>query len=364
MPILSKRFILCVMILMLGLLSVQLNELKVFAKSVTAEKSLALTFLRDVVCIDADAYDMSSYRFWTDQNYSEDWKVYPGHVSSNVQLSLTKTNSSIDAQMQFIDGKAIWCTLRYQNEPKMKVQWPVDLTGAAKSFLKRYKAAFNASYCDRLLPLLDEVNTLTKNWTIKGENLVLKVDVWKEDTRFYWNQLANGMEGGTLFSFTFEDGLPNGFSDYWGIWKIGNANVNVSEEEAISIAQKAAEIYAKEIGANIASVEATLDLYNDQIALRGGDRLVLYPRWSITLHFDKFFYANETMVTGYQVSIWADTGEIFHQTPEEFYSSLPPQASPPDTGIWILATAVVAVIALVIIPPIIKKDRKPLNVKS
>lgn len=301
------------------------------------EKVGLLTFLENVVGV-----DMETYKNFTDRS------MPLGAWETLIDYTLaTQSGNKLHGLARFKDGTLIWCTLyALKGEPVLKVSYAEDLLSAARGFLRRYSVYSNASYCNKLTPLLDEIDVLG-NYSKKSEEARLHVNINVKENRasFEWNYRLNGIDAPwKKVSFSFENGFFRAFGDTWGVTKIGNTTVNISEEEAKNIALKTAEGYINEIGAKVTEITSNLDFYNDGHAGRGG-RYTLYPRWLLFLHFDKPYGT----VTSYSVNIWADTGEVFHAGPQGTYSLAAPQGQLSDPIILIVILLLPAALATIAI---------------
>jgi hypothetical protein len=144
------------------------------------ERNSAFTFLRDVIGIDIEAYNMS-YKFVTDRNSRPELKVFPKHATDAILLLLKEENNVMEISVEFVDGMLEWFwVLDCQVKPKMRFQHSSDLINDARIFLERYEKVFNASYCSKMLPFLKEITTL-ENSTVEKNGLAFKVCVDIED---------------------------------------------------------------------------------------------------------------------------------------------------------------------------------------
>lgn len=336
----NKKIVACAMILMTTLIFVTIN-IAPYAKgfSEPQEKILATKFLKNVIGIDLEAYQIS-------------------YASS--KLVLTSESSRIEVLVQFVDDALIWCNLRVlEGRPILKAQYQyADKLNAVKGSLERYQTYFNVSYCSKLTLLLDKIATLDKDRLVKTENVTLDIKCEENYVSFTWNYRLNGIEASMRkVSFSFGKNYI-GFVDTWHIARIGSTDLRVSEEEAKNVARGIAEKYIKDndMGAKIVEIKTTLDFYNSEGTGRG-DRFILYPRWSVMLYFDKTYAG----CFGYYVAIWADTGDVFHSDPQGFYSPIEPQEPLLDVQIWIAMMLVPATLA---IATIIYRKRSPRYMKT
>jgi len=286
------------------------------------EKIIGLKFLEEVVGIDIKSYNLSGFRM----------------TENLVDFVLTSRGSKIDVMMSFVNQTMTWCNLYVSGTPILKIQYPNDYLDAAKSFLERYKVHFNTEYCDRLIPLLDKINTLDQS-SIVSEDAVLSLTGPENSVSFRWNCRVNGIEAPRKnLGLTFTKGFLRAFVDNWGITKIGGTTINISEEEARNVALNVSKYYINNIGAKVTEIEATLSITNDEDSGRGS-AYILYPSWHIMLWFDKFYPGS---IAGYYVDIWADTCEVYRADSWGWVGS-------PSGASWfdvILPTVVIVAIAL------------------
>ena len=275
------------------------------------EEMSALIFLEHVVGLDVGAYNVSISDY-----------------TSHLKVVLSNEQSKFSAGIDFVHGRPTWISFGVQGAPILKVQYPDNLVDLTKDFLGRYRVHFNATYIDELIPMLEGIS-LKGSKTVTAEGSVLEVTVDEWGVSFRWNY-RNGIEAQRKVVYiSLENGFLKTFGDTWGVTKINNTDVNISKEEAKRIALEAAKDYIDRIGAEVVSIETTLDFYNDppcpwgNYTGRGDDPYMLYPRWSVMLYFDKA-YGEYSKVDGYYVGIWADTGEVHSSHSQGYYGSTTP----------------------------------------
>jgi len=98
------------------------------------------------------------------------------------------------------------------------------------------------------------------------------------------------------------------FVDQWDIYRVGSAELRISEEEAVRLAKEYAKqyVYTSEgrLVGNFTFLEKPLYTYLG--THYRGDYYTLYPYWKVYLCLDKMYPGG---VTGIEVLLWADTGE-------------------------------------------------------
>jgi len=119
----------------------------------------------------------------------------------------------------------------------------------------------------------------------------------------------------------FENGYFRCFSDNWNLFKIGSYDINIDEKKAIEIAINAVKNYSYRVywgydtwetvsGFKVVGAKAVALMFSNSLwkwEARDGDPLTLYPMWIIDIYFDRLYPGG---VSGVDVTIWADTGEI------------------------------------------------------
>jgi hypothetical protein len=108
----------------------------------------------------------------------------------------------------------------------------------------------------------------------------------------------------------FQNNVIMELSDDWFLYDIGDAQVNVSQDQAIQIAKNAVQGYTVNVNGTPITDFGVLDspvsaeFYPHT---RPDVSLTLYPYWYVTLHLDKTYPGGFTVIA---VGVWADTGEV------------------------------------------------------
>jgi len=190
-----------------------------------------------------------------------------------------------------------------------------NITEAAKSFLEKYQT-YSSLNSTEMIAILSNVNT-TQNPTIISGDLKLTVThkdltgtAFGDSINFRWVHTTNGCEY-LLIDLTFKDGVFSGFIDHRPRYTIGDTAVNISKEQAITIAMEAIKNYSYRMsddrvvtGFNVTENRITANLMP---TVKEGN--VLYPAWSVTLPLNGTWPGS---VTELLVKIWADNGEVYH----------------------------------------------------
>jgi hypothetical protein len=292
-----------------------------------AEKKAAFEFLERVLDINVDNYHIVTPDFWVQE------MLHPGHVETWLSMDLSNGNQKLKIEIDFIDGRfhRYYVENSSQEEPLTNNPSFVDFVNTAKEVLNRYQLHFNATYCSLFTPLLEQVTQLDRNETVETDKTVLKFHAQDETghVSFLWYCKVNDIVAKRkCFYMEFDNrGFLVSIIDWWGIYQIGNADVNISKETAINMALELAQNLTEEIGAKIKSIEATLQFDGSS---ERGDCYTLYPEWDIVIHYDKTYYG----IYGYAVNIWADTGEVSYEAGRFFFDS--PEANQPVNPLIII----------------------------
>jgi hypothetical protein len=196
---------------------------------------------------------------------------------------------------------------------------------AAKETLGRYQTVFNAAYVSQLAPMTDSIASLDRGQTVETEAATMRFDpnatLGGSFTWIYKNATRKSL--GISIN---KEGVLDWFRDMWGINKVSNSQVKVSEQTAWKMASDNANAYAKQLGATVAKVNITFGYINSYPEARGGDPFVLYPSWDTQFTFDRPYGDNAQgdCITGYFVGVWADTGEVRTAIPQGFWGQPPP----------------------------------------
>lgn len=267
----------------------------------TAEgcKQLALMFVEKVVGINLS-------------NYITEIDVLGSQPNWDIYIKFQRRQESATIWVEFARGKIwhVWC------KPETPPSWlwadqADNSLSAVKQMLERYQfyfntssSPFNATYA-QFGPLLDKALP-NQNQTITDANMIFEIK--GNGHSFSWSYDISGIEKFIYLGIDMtEDGRLKNFWDNVGVYTIGSTEVNVSEEQAVSVALGYAQNYAEEHGRTIKAVNATLEFINDMEGFRGGT-YVFYFHWSVTVTFEES--ENDPYIFGYQVSLWADTGRV------------------------------------------------------
>ena len=301
------------------IVSADLNEFSASEK--------ALSFLSDVA-----NFDLSKYNVQTVFNRPYKNLFNYGIADWEIKYQLNSTESTLDVILVFRSDHVVRYNLYLYKGLPVYIQPIADNLDYLKGFLQRYQVYSNSPYLLNMRNMLDNIDDLNSVMVI-SENTKLTITSGGS-TYISWTYTVNGVDiSPNSVSFIFNSGGLNSFVDDWGHYPVGSTELMVSKEQAILIAKREAQNSTFVVGGAVVPTPnfTFVDQFNVAtwfMALRDGK---LYPIWDVKLALDKV-YLNS--VTGFQVKIWADTGQIQYLTsigmlgvPSEDNSSLTPTPS-------------------------------------
>jgi hypothetical protein len=306
-----------------GKLPVSLPKVNV-TKSAIEEKGLPI--LSNVLGLDLARYEATSKEGPQDL-YMD---VVP---EENVRYTLQSNDSKVELLCTFANGNLRMINvLEREGVPHLTnlatksldlgnaTLQVIDLVETAKGFLNDYQSYSGKAFYGELASMLNEVEA-GKNLTETSGNVKLEVTNSENSKTFRWTYASNGFEApDKCVALRYKDGFLKYFVDTWNLYKVGSRIVNISEEEAIDIAIERTRTFSWKMGSD----NNTVEIKNFTVAnamvwetvfrssliadeARNEDVLMLYPMYHVWVSLDKFYPGN---VYGFNVYVWADTGEI------------------------------------------------------
>jgi len=288
------------------------------AELTAQEKGLVIS--KDVIGIDTTTYMTNAINYQQD-SYLD---VLP---QENVHYELKSNDSELKILYTFINGKLHMIhVLENEGTPHL-TKTSTDTLEMAESFLGNYRNYSSDSFYGQLQSTLANVEANVNSVKTIG-NTKLEVATHNDCVTFKWTYTLNGIDApDKTVALTYENGFLKLFYDSWDLYNIGSTNVNISEEFAADLAMARVksddETFAvKNFTATGAMVVETVfrsSLVADEA--RNADLLMLYPMRHVWVSLDKFYPPGN--VYGFNVYVWADTGEICH-IQERFTTINPP----------------------------------------
>jgi hypothetical protein len=276
-----------------------------------------LTVLADVVNLDTARYTINTKQYQID--------TYLGGVlpEERARYELYTNGSKIEALYTFVNGKILMVDM-VENQGSPRLTKTVSGTAEmAKDFLANYQAYSKNPFYGELRSSLSGIGTQQNMSKIIG-NTKLEVNNTENRVTFRWTYVFNGIEApDKVVALGYEKGFLEYFYDSWDLYQIGSTEVNVTEKQAVELGLAKAATFAWPSGANSSALK--VQNFNVTGAMvwetvfrsslvadkpRNVDALVLYPMRHVWVSLDKFYPPGN--VYGFNVYIWADTGEVCH----------------------------------------------------
>lgn len=287
-----------------------------------------LSFLRDVVGLDLAKYNATLV---------SDRVEYPADLGGLAQeigkYTLESNESIISITYKFRNNTLSYSELTMlKGSPLYSQPLSANVLDTAKSVMQRYQNYLGASYCQAMRDMLDTV-TEVKTMTATAGNMKFDISGETDSPKFSWIYTSNGIDFTRKgMSLQFENGLLTYFIDNWHLYRIGSDSLNVSAEEAIRIAREAVpKNYSYQVTlwngtvVDVTGLNPVDEPVRAELLIGSREPLTLYPYWHVHLYFDKVYLSN---IYGWNVYVWADTGEVMGFQTKKFMGDLPSEADP------------------------------------
>jgi hypothetical protein len=272
----------------------------------TSDKSMNI--IRNVIQIDTTQYQTTLL-----SNTVENRSDLGGVVEEVLKYSLTNSKSKIDLVLRFrnnhfslyqlflLEGLPAYAPIYVQPQP-------TDILEATRGLIERYKSSTSDPYLEEMSRLLASANE-TNNEQILG-NTKLRMTIYGDNAEVLLLYTANGVDfSAKSLRLVFQKHVLQELSDDWFLYEVGDAQVNVSKEQAIQIARNA----AKNFEWNASGVQVSnFNVLAEPVSAvffphPRTDLLTLVPYWYITLYLDREYPGGVNSIT---VGVWADTGKV------------------------------------------------------
>ena len=292
-----KRFLMP-LVLVLVLMLVLVHTHRAYSAEATASEK-ALTFLTDVVRLDLASYNAKLLGVMENGPFG----------STIVKYTLESNESKLDVLYLSTGNVYVWCKLTPLKGSPLFAQPATTTIDGAKSILERYQTYSGASYLQEMRNSLDTISVLEPKTTTMGD-IRLETSILEGGKEsIQWMNAVNGITNTyDIVALTLRNGTFEQFCDSWNLYKIGAANVKVGQEEAIRIAKENAYIRSGSNGdVNFTNFTIVDSSVRAELKMQPKADNMLYPNWLVLFGLDKVYF---NQVTGIQVSIWGDNGEV------------------------------------------------------
>jgi DNA-binding transcriptional ArsR family regulator len=266
--------------------------------------SKVVSVLRDVAQIDITKYKITLLSNTVE--YRSDFGV----AEEVLKYSLTSSESNLDANFRFRDNHLSRYQLNLiESSPIFTQTQPNDILETAKGTLNRYKAYSGDAYLEEMSSLLASVNK-TENTEVTQGNMKLQITISGDTVEFLWMYTERGIDfSAKSLRITFENSVLTALTDGYFLFTVGNTNLAVSQDNAVSIAKNYVKTLTWNIDGKQVSGFNTLDqpVSVELLPHPRGSSVALVPYWYIVLRLDRVYSGDINEVT---VGIYADTGQV------------------------------------------------------
>ena len=299
------------------------------AQTTPSAKDRALAFISDVI-----QPDMSKYNMTLVNDIVNQYPPPPSTTQESVTYFLSDNGTGPDINCMFsnnilifaelsVDQAFVHSTNADESEMLAYSNPSTNLTEQTVGLLERYQnfTGENLQDMTNALTNVDMTQNITKtvgDIKVTILNNTLEIDVSLKYT--YNNTDYTGID------FTFRNGQLYIFSDDRSEWTIGNTDVNISQTQAINIAQQYMKTYSYTLDDgtvvnqfNVTSITAGLNFSPRNNAT------TIYPCWNMQVNLNDSF---PPTVYAIQLYVWADSGQVFLAQPMVVEGGLAPLASP------------------------------------
>lgn len=268
----------------------------------------AINFLQDVAQIDITEYEATLL-----SDTVEHRSDLGGVVEEIVKYSLVSNQGTADVVFRFRDKRLSRYQLNlFEGVPIFSQPQSSNLLDATRNLLERFKSYNYAPYLEEMDDVLSSINEI-KNMEVTEGNIKLKITLYGNNVAILWLYTENGVDfSAKSLRFVFENHILKEVTDGWFLFTAGSTSVDISMEEAISIAKTYVQNeftweYEGTVVSNFVIVDDPVSA--EFVPHPREEPLVLVPFWYITLYLDKV-YPGEVNRIG--VGLWGDTGEVVH----------------------------------------------------
>ncbi len=265
----------------------------------------AIAFLQDVLQIDTAKFQAT--QLTNDVTIRADMANIPEEL---LKYSLSNSESEIDVALRFRNNSLF----RYQTNVLegslvYTQSQPANVLDSAKNIVERYIAYADASYLEDMSDMLASVNG-TQNTEIVSGNTKLEILTSGDTTQIQWMYTENGVDFQAKgLSLLFENRMLTDLMDGWRLFTVGSTEVNVSSEQAVTIAKNNVKDFTWTVGDTKVTGFVVLDkpVSVQLVPHPTENTLALKPYWFVILGLDKVYPGGVNRIG---VGLWADTGEV------------------------------------------------------
>ena len=326
-------------------------------RSIPDDRPDALSFLENVVGIDLGKYQVT---------------LVSGLGTEDLHYSLGNFASHVTAQLEFSNGTLTSCYLSADYGEYILSSNPY---ATAEKITQNYQTYSHDTVVGKMADLINSVSE-EGNVTLLSNNIDLKILATQGYSTFSWNLNYNGADYSgiqlSVENFNGPDKINSlTFSDTRSIFNIGNTNINIQKQQAITMAEDYVKnnfSYPQRFLNDTVRFTSGLQVVNENttasLVTATRDSTTLYPYWNVRVALDHTYPA---LTVAVNVKVWADTGTIFEAntvSDGSFLQSFPSLFLSGELATFeiIAVAAVLSLIAIVIVLVVILRgDKKKPN---
>lgn len=232
-----------------------------------------------------------------------------GVIEENMLYSARSAYSNLNLDLRFRNNHFNrYGMTMVESAPIFTQVQPNDVLQNAKFTLARYKAYSGDSYLTNMSNILNSIGVLNQTEVTQG-NIKLKIDTSLGKVTFTWMYTENGVDFQTKgLQMVFQYNILTDMSDGYYLFTIGNTQLSVSQDEAITLAKDYVKTLTFQINGQSVSGFTTIDPPKVSFAPHPRDNSVaLIPYWYVEMDLTQTYDGGINQLS---VGIWADTSQI------------------------------------------------------
>jgi DNA-binding transcriptional ArsR family regulator len=264
----------------------------------------ARSFLADVIQL-----DITKYYVQLESNTLEFRPDLGGITEEVLKYILISNYSRLDVFLRFRNQTLSRYYIQVlEGVPLYSKPQPGNLLDLTSQLLERYKTYSGASYLSQMESMLNNVDEIRGVERIVG-NIKLETSIEGNNREIRWICTSDGIDFPTKgLVFKFDGNFLEEITDGWLLYEVGSTELNISEEEAKTIAKE----YIKTISWTAGDYEVKdITILDDSIDVvflpHPREALKLVPYWYVFVHLDRIYPGNINRIG---LGIWGDTGEV------------------------------------------------------
>jgi hypothetical protein len=277
----------------------------------TANKAIATAFLQNVIQLNTSKYTItlgSGTLYAPNVGLPVDYLDYGlEHWNVGVRTanaSFTISNNTVTAFTLEPTGGPLYSAYVISNRFE-----------TAQKIMQNYQTWTNDPDVNKMVTTLNSAGSL-RNVTEQLDNINFEMVVSSMSTSFSWSYIYNGVDYSSV-NLVISDffGPSVSFSDNRAINSIGNTDIAVSEQQAITAAENFVKGFSYNVDFGTGTITEVKDLNINETNIQANltsttrDQTTLYPYWRVQIPLDHTYPGETYAVT---VNVWADSGTVFN----------------------------------------------------